>query len=103
MAEILLDGVETISRVFEINSYFAPVTLVGEGIAGGVNVNVKFTPVDRTDGERIEGTAFTLFQGGGALALTDVNNIVTFYGPGVFSVEATQAGPIVYLSRGENP
>ena len=103
MSEVLLTSIQTISRVVEIDGFFSPVTLAADGITGGNQIAVQYVPVDRTDGNRVEGTPFALFQKGGALVLTDVNNDITIYGPCVFRLEANLAGATVYMSKGDNP
>ena len=103
MSEVLLSDTQTISRTVELDGVFSPVTLAGFGITGGNQVAVQFVPVDRSNGGYVEGTPFALFQKGGALVLTDVNNVLTLYGPVVFRLEANLAGAIVHMSRGDNP
>lgn len=103
MSEVLLNPTDTQSRVFELSSYFSPVTLAAKDIPGGVSIFIQFVPVDRTGGEAVPGQPFNVTQNGADLTLTQGNTITSLYGPGTFRLDATQAGSTVYLARGENP
>ena len=86
-------GASTITNISAYGDRL-PMTLIASGLGAAEVIDIQI--------ETTEGVYVNVFQDGTQVQLTDVNNVVTVYGPGTYSVvKGVTAGAVGVFSTSE--